>query len=75
MTPVRFEPAALRSRVKHSTTKPLRSQRFLGNIMKRLLHNYLWDLSPKVKGQIMYFLVNASPLISFDIATSNFAGA
>ena len=25
MTPVRFEPAAPRSRVKHSTTKPLRS--------------------------------------------------
>ena len=26
MTPVRLEPAALRSRVKHSTTEPLRSQ-------------------------------------------------
>ena len=26
MTPVRHEPAALRSRVKHSTTEPLRSQ-------------------------------------------------
>ena len=25
MTPVRLEPAALQSRVKHSTTKPLRS--------------------------------------------------
>ena len=25
MTPVRLEPAALRSRVKHSTTEPLRS--------------------------------------------------
>ena len=31
MTPVRFEPAALRSRVKHSTTEPLRS----------LISNYL----------------------------------
>ena len=26
MTPVRLEPAALRSRVKHSTTEPLRSR-------------------------------------------------
>ena len=26
MTPVRLEPSALRSRVKHSTTEPLRSQ-------------------------------------------------
>ena len=26
MTPVRLEPAALRSRVKHSTTEPLRFQ-------------------------------------------------
>ena len=29
MTPVRLEPAALRSRVKHSTTEPLRSLEFL----------------------------------------------
>ena len=28
MTPVRLEPAALRSRVKHSTTEPLRSHHF-----------------------------------------------
>ena len=28
MTPVRLEPAALRSRVKHSTTEPLRSHRY-----------------------------------------------
>ena len=27
MTPVRLEPAALRSRVKHSTTEPLRSRK------------------------------------------------
>ena len=30
MTPVRLEPAALGSRVKHSTTKPLRSRFYLG---------------------------------------------
>ena len=29
MTPVRLEPAALRSRVKHSTTEPLRSLNFI----------------------------------------------
>ena len=36
----------------------------------------LCDLDPKVKfkGQIMYFLVNASPKM-LDIATSNFANA
>ena len=28
----------------------------------------------KVKGQIMQFLVNASPLKLLDVATSNFAG-
>ena len=30
---------------------------------------------PKFKGQIMYFLVNASPPKLLDVATSNFAGA
>ena len=40
--------------------------------MKRVLCNILCDLEPKVKGQIMYFLVNASPLKPLDVATSNF---
>ena len=31
MTPVRLEPAAFRSRVKHSTTEPLRSLLFIGH--------------------------------------------
>ena len=30
------------------------------------------DLDPKVKGQILNFLVNASPPKPFDVATSNF---
>ena len=34
MTPVRLEPAALRSRVKHSTTEPLRSLAHLFRILK-----------------------------------------
>ena len=29
MTPVRLEPATLRSRVKHSTTEPLRSHKYM----------------------------------------------
>ena len=32
-------------------------------------------INPKVKGQIMYFLVNAHPPKLLDLATSNFAAA
>ena len=41
--------------------------------MQRVLGNNLCDLYPKVKvkGQILNFLVNASPK-PFDVATSNF---
>ena len=41
-------------------------------MMKRLLGNILFDIEPKVKGQIMYFLVNVSPPKRLDVATSNF---
>ena len=37
-----------------------------------VLGNIPCDLDPKVKGQIMYFLVNALSLKPIDIATSNF---
>ena len=42
--------------------------------MKKVLGNNSYDLDPKVnvKGQIMHFLVNASPKL-LDVATSNFA--
>ena len=43
--------------------------------MKRVVGNILCDLCPKVKGQIMYFLVNASSPKQLDIATSNFPAA
>ena len=45
--------------------------------MWRVLGNTSCDLDPKVKvkGQIMYFLVNASSPKPLDIATSNFPGA
>ena len=40
--------------------------------MKRVLGNILCDLNPKVKDQIMYFLVNVSPPKRLHAATSNF---
>ena len=44
--------------------------------MLRVLGDVLCDLDPKVKvkGQIMYFLVNESPHKLSETATSNFAG-
>ena len=44
--------------------------------MKKVLSNILCDLDPKVKvkGQIIYFLVNASPPKLLNVATSNFVG-
>ena len=43
--------------------------------MKRVLENIQCDLDSKVKGQILMFLVNASPHNPLDVTTSNFAGA
>ena len=42
-------------------------------MMSRVLGNILCDLDPK--GQILYFLVNASPPKAFDVVTSNSVGA
>ena len=42
--------------------------------MQRVLGNNLCDLDPKVNGQIMNFLVNASPK-PYDVVTSNSVGA
>ena len=41
MTPVRLEPAALRSRVKHSTTEPLRSQEHVEKIIPERVFLFL----------------------------------
>ena len=46
----------------------------IGHMMQRVLGNILCDLDPKVKGQIMNFLVIAS-LKPFDVVTSNSVGA
>ena len=45
--------------------------------MLRVLGDIFCDLDPKVKvkGQIMYFIVKASPHILLEVATSNFACA
>ena len=45
--------------------------------MSRVLGDVLCDLDPKVKvkGQIMYFLITASPHKLLEVATSNFACA
>ena len=45
--------------------------------MKRVLGYVMYDLDPKVmvKGQIIYFYLNASPPKLLEAATSNFAGA
>ena len=40
-----------------------------------VLGNISCDLVVKVKGQIMFVLVNTSPPELLDVATSNFAGA
>ena len=42
MTPVRLEPGALRSRVKHSTTEPLRSLQFTVSFLT--VNN--WNICP-----------------------------
>ena len=44
-------------------------------MMSRVLGGVLCDLDLKVKGQIMDFLVNASPKSLLEVATSNFACA
>ena len=42
--------------------------------MSKVLGDVLCDLDPKVKGQIMYFLENASHNV-LEVATSNFVCA
>ena len=43
--------------------------------MLRVLGNISCDLDPKVKGQILNFLVNAYPPKAFEAVTSNSVGA
>ena len=65
MTPVRLEPAALRSRVKHSTTEPLRSHICevmmcsMQGVIKRSLEEFV------------YFLMKYYTLIDFNEVDMN----
>ena len=49
--------------------------RSIVHIIGRVLGNILHDIDLKVKGHIMYFLVNVSSHKQLDEAISNFAGA
>ena len=51
MTPVRLEPAALRSRVKPSTTEPLRS---LSNCLDLMATKFTLELLSKIISKIRY---------------------
>ena len=51
VTPVRFEPAAPRSRLKHSTTEPLRSQITLKEDIGSLIE--CWTLDREGPGPIL----------------------
>ena len=55
MTSVRFEPAAPRSRVEHSTTEPLRSRR-AESLNYKLFENYLYKYMMYLMG--FFFLTS-----------------
>ena len=63
MTPVRLEPAAPRSRVKHSTTEPLRPKDKL-KVTTKLQHNVLQSYScvtvlpTKSDSDVIFFFYN-----------------
>ena len=57
VTPVRLEPAALRSRVKHSTTEPLRSQNHSTKWLNLLGYMYLVSTGPGLPGRWFYLHV------------------
>ena len=61
MTPVRLEPAALRSRVKHSTTEPLRSHRYriIGLDSKQYIPLFRGlDNKDKIQHNIVYIFLS-----------------
>ena len=74
MTPVRLEPADNRSRVKHSTTEPLRSLVYDMHLQENTL--YYLKIGAKVTQTFAqyppYHVIYASA--KFDVATSNGLG-
>ena len=62
MTPVRLEPVASRSGVKHSMTEPLRSGyngimvRFIRKVVLECFHSDNWLFNSKLPCQLVYLL-------------------
>ena len=75
MTPVRLEPTALRSRVKHSTTEPLRSLRGIGGLTRHIkglsgiggLTRHIKGLSGYATGRYGILLPLVSKLVVLDL--------
>ena len=53
MTPVRLEPAALRSRVKHSTTEPLRSHKVVLDGSMLVLDDIMFQVPDEIKSYVV----------------------
>ena len=70
MTPVRLEPAASRSRVKHSTTEPLCSR----NILDRLTRSpkSLKNVVLKIASVLPLYLVSTLNILTYTYETSPF---
>ena len=73
VTPVRFEPAAPLSRVKHSTTEPLRSATVIGIIWKSSFKPFsFWWLFPKhvdslsIELPILHFKGSLETFLNYD---------
>ena len=69
VTPVRLEPAALRSRVKHSTTEPLRSLCFSHKYIMRVEEGsgQNVEMSRGMRFPTMWYVRPAKPQISLRI--------
>ena len=66
MTPVRLEPATLRSRVKHSTTEPLRSLErkvvqfyFKSNAILKLYISSMLQVTSAIQSDILHLYLRA----------------
>ena len=70
MTPVRLEPGAPQSRVKHSTTEPLRSH---NEIRLKCLHcgNFKDENSKPLKFKILKFAVSLQTINNFPLFSDN----
>ena len=74
MTPVRLEPAALRSRVKHSTTEPLRSSFLAFNHSDVVFIMLINVKMPTIVGILTLISIIIQHLIDSKQETSSFVG-